>query len=266
MSQSPLDSPLTDAYVEITDFCNLQCQHCYRLDRNHPHHKPLTDLNANFQLLNDLQVQNVILTGGEPFAHPQISEIIDQLASYPFYKGIITNGSYPAPSNIVKMDVVDVSLEFFGKKQDGFRGFPGIFAKIVNLLAALEGKVKRNIVTAVFRENRTEYLKLIEFAQAHADNIVFAHYVPINPFPTPYSSKENLEIINFLEEQKAKYEYEAFDVVFYELFFYVQHPSRGEARKRCKSRLFVRSDNKFSLCPFYPEVYDTIEEVLVERQ
>ncbi|MBY9005710.1 MAG: radical SAM protein [Candidatus Lokiarchaeota archaeon] len=256
---------IKDVYIEITDFCNFQCKHCYRLDRNHPEHKPLEQIKANLELAVRLNAETVIFTGGEPFAHPKFEEIIELAFKYPFKRCVITNGSFSAPTNIEKMDVVNISMEFYGEKQSEYRMFSNLFGKIQKLLTSLEKKVKRNIVTTVFKENRDQYDALIDFAKNNAESIVFSHYVPIQSYPTEYSASEYQKIIEYIKEKVDKFNSSTFEIVFYELFYYVNYPSEGIARNRCKKRLFIQNDNKYSLCPFYSKIYDTLEEVISER-
>ncbi len=257
---------IKDVYIEITNFCNFQCKHCYRLDRHRAEHKPLEQIKINLDLASELNAENVIFTGGEPFSHPKIEKIINLASKYPFRRCIITNGSFPEPRNIEKMDVVDISMEFYGEKQSEYRMFPQLFEKIQGLLTRLKNKVKRSIITTVFKENRDHYDVLIDFAKNNAESIVFSHYIPIKDYPTPYSASEYQEIIKYIKHKAEIYNSSTFEIIFYELFYYINYPSEGIARNRCKKRLFIRNDNKYSLCPFYPNIYDTIEEVITERR
>ena len=254
--------PIRDVYCEITDNCNLKCPHCYRLDRNKKRDLPYDEVIKRFELAKELEAQNVFLTGGEPLLHKDIEKIIDAASSYDFNLVLLTNGTAKLPANIEKVNTVNVSMEFYGTKQDEFRGTKNLFNRACEFLDSLKGKVHRNVLTALFSENREDYEKLIEVAEQHADGIVFDRYVPHNPYPKPYAAENYKDVLKFFYEQ-AKLR--NIDVKCYDPIFYVVYPELGLTRFRCKGRLFITTDEKYSLCPFYPKYYDTLEEALDER-
>ncbi|MBR3551712.1 MAG: radical SAM protein, partial [Bacteroidales bacterium] len=72
-----LSLPLT-AQLEITDFCNHRCIHCYNLDsaiENRPMRKVSDEtVLACAQKLIDNQVFGVIVTGGEPLLKKELTK------------------------------------------------------------------------------------------------------------------------------------------------------------------------------------------------
>ncbi|MBR0055324.1 MAG: radical SAM protein [Bacteroidales bacterium] len=77
-----LSLPLT-AQLEITDFCNHRCIHCYNLDsavENRPMRKVSDEtVLACAQKLIDNQIFNVIVTGGEPLIKKELTQKVIRL-------------------------------------------------------------------------------------------------------------------------------------------------------------------------------------------
>lgn len=74
-----LSAPLT-AQLEITDFCNHRCLHCYNLDSN-INNRPMRDVNdetvlACAQKLIDNGVFSVVISGGEPLIKKELTKKI----------------------------------------------------------------------------------------------------------------------------------------------------------------------------------------------
>ena len=82
--------------IEITDFCNLKCVHCYLCDRsknktfNSLSLKVIMDIVAQLRQLNTF---HITLTGGEPLTHPNIVEIARIIKSQNIHLAIMTNAT-----------------------------------------------------------------------------------------------------------------------------------------------------------------------------
>jgi MoaA/NifB/PqqE/SkfB family radical SAM enzyme len=72
---------LSTLWIQITGFvCNLECAHCLvsASPRNHAlGHIPLADVRRHVADAEALGVRDIYLTGGEPFLHAQIIEVLD---------------------------------------------------------------------------------------------------------------------------------------------------------------------------------------------
>ena len=83
---------------ELTPVCNMDCKMCYvRLSRQEQESKsPLTDAKRWLKLAQEAKnagMLYLLLTGGEPFLHPQIRQIIEGLHQMGFLISVNSNGT-----------------------------------------------------------------------------------------------------------------------------------------------------------------------------
>ncbi len=77
---------------DVTSACNLSCKHCLRLDRHNPTHLPVDVFEKAIEQCGRYGTRSVIFTGGEPFMHPRILEMVDIVARNKLHYYIVTNG------------------------------------------------------------------------------------------------------------------------------------------------------------------------------
>src|SRR5262245_21929051 len=101
MSQAILDirmkPELFSVAIELTAHCNQKCDYCYNGWRDDDGasigNATTKELLARVQKLrNAFAIDHVTLTGGEPFARPDIWELLDRLAAHRVPAQIISNG------------------------------------------------------------------------------------------------------------------------------------------------------------------------------
>ncbi|MBZ8119884.1 radical SAM protein [Roseovarius sp. LXJ103] len=93
MDQFHLSAPAI-AFVEITNLCNLTCDHCYAWSG--PKRQAEISTDEILQLLDtfeEMGVLQVFLTGGEVFAHKDAVKIIRHARTKSFSTQIFTNGT-----------------------------------------------------------------------------------------------------------------------------------------------------------------------------
>src|SRR5512137_1028441 len=80
------------SWLEPTYMCNLACTGCYR--KNEPDsHKSMRDISHELDVLQGKRkADSVIIAGGEPLLHPQIVDVVREIASRGFKPYIGTNG------------------------------------------------------------------------------------------------------------------------------------------------------------------------------
>ncbi len=141
--------------VEITDFCNLRCRHCYRgSSPDCVNFFPADSLKRIFQQMRDNGVQSVEITGGEPLTHPDFLKILAEAADRFDQVAILSNGwllnerIVDAIHHATDQTSVIVQIDLDGdnpRTHDRLRGVTGSFQrakKAVSLLAETDAVVR----------------------------------------------------------------------------------------------------------------------------
>jgi len=77
----------------ITSRCNLRCRHCFSNSGEENDELPLNLIKNILDQLESVGVLEVRINGGEPFSHPEIDEILEDLSDRRLRRVIITNGT-----------------------------------------------------------------------------------------------------------------------------------------------------------------------------
>lgn len=81
-------------YIEITSKCNLMCCYCYNSSGSHGTHVSSSTVKGVLADCRKVGCKQVILSGGEPFLHPDLTEILEATRDIGFETVIIaTNGT-----------------------------------------------------------------------------------------------------------------------------------------------------------------------------
>lgn len=81
---------MMQVYLLLTESCNLKCSYCIRGVKNNSFLE--TNIFERILKENDFSQDQVLLTGGEPFLHPQFLEIFNLCLKYFKHVSINTNG------------------------------------------------------------------------------------------------------------------------------------------------------------------------------
>jgi len=111
--------------IEVTDRCHNNCVHC---SSNSNASKALfLPVSAIEKAIQDVNPGTVILSGGEPFLHPKIGDIISTIKDLGIKLAVNTCGVFKplvVPGNIDRIDEIYVS--WFGERRDITRFDPPI--------------------------------------------------------------------------------------------------------------------------------------------
>lgn len=92
-SEAPLKQHSDCAFLLLTESCNLCCSHCYvGAGPAVGQHMPLRTVELAFDLLGDLGIDDIRLTGGEPSIHPEFDRILKSAQRRGIRLGIASNG------------------------------------------------------------------------------------------------------------------------------------------------------------------------------
>lgn len=112
---SETEDQMKQAYVHITDRCNMNCKGCYSRTsfRNKTADLSLEEINTIFEQLQRNSISKIVFSGGEPFLRTDIYEILSCSKAYGFENVVISNGSI-AISNAIysKIDTIAFSVDY----------------------------------------------------------------------------------------------------------------------------------------------------------
>ncbi len=183
--RSSVDPPYRKALLQITERCNLNCAHCFVSAGHYGRTIQLETIRDTvIPRIKQCQVISVTLTGGEPFTHPNIIEIVRLLRNADIRVGICTNGtliSLGQMESLAKIGNVhlNVSLDGFRPESHGkFRGNKDSFFKTIETIQLLSqhGLLQGFLVTPNNLASVEEYIELCDFAVKNR-----ASYVLMNP-------------------------------------------------------------------------------------
>ncbi len=145
--------------IHLLDGCNLRCKHCYlNAHENGKHLLPLDLVKRTLTEAHELGIKSVQLSGGEPFLHPHIHEILRSTIGKTFAVTMSTNGTLiddESAELLAKMRAsIVTSIDGPAAYHDTFRGKKGSFAKAEECIARLvDLGIPVKIVTTVCKDS-----------------------------------------------------------------------------------------------------------------
>ena len=203
------------AQIHLTNNCNLKCLHCYQNNYN----TPVMSIDNYRLLINELKannVDNISLTGGEPFTIKNFKDYLDLSVNNFNNIAILTNGllinddicKYLVDASKKIKLVIQVSLEGPKKINDSIRG-EGTFNKIIKSINFMKSKgipfITVSCTIASYNYNRLDELYYYLNDNTKADCIWFDRLIPFKK--EDYISTDQFKtVLNQLESMKALYD------------------------------------------------------------
>lgn len=173
------------ALIQITERCNLHCAHCFVSSGDWGEHMSRQDVaDKVLPRLVRARVERVTLTGGEPFAHPELLAICDAVLALGLPLGVCTNATLASDKQIAHLarsGAVHVNVSFDGFRPESHGKFRGSVASFATTLEttrkfAAAGLLQGLLSTPNMLTEPGEFAALCEFAVE-----VGAKYVLMNP-------------------------------------------------------------------------------------
>ena len=144
-----MHKPITYAYLETTNYCNLNCTFCNRDEViKKLKHMSLTDWELVLEKLKDQPIKEAKLMGlGEPFLHPKFSTICKMFKDYfpNAFLIVATNCQYKMNDNFKEslkyIDLLYLSIDGYEESYEKFRP-PSKWSKLINFLDEIK-KINR---------------------------------------------------------------------------------------------------------------------------
>jgi SynChlorMet cassette radical SAM/SPASM protein ScmF len=204
-----LTYPLSQIYFYLTEGCNLRCRHCwiapkYQSEGNSYRTLDLDLFKSIIEQAKPLGLTGVKLTGGEPFLHPQINEILEYIQAEDLQLTVETNGVLCTPGLAQKMAAckdpfVSVSLDGANSEtHEWVRGVTGCFEDALNGIRNLvDAGLKPQIIMSIMRQNKDQMESIVRLSERLGAGSVkfnilldFNRFEPLlrssDCFPTPW--------------------------------------------------------------------------------
>lgn len=199
---SEIKAPLW-ATIEITGQCNLDCSYCH-IDSASKSYISINCISNLIDRLSELGVWNIVISGGEPFLHPEIFEIIEKLRDSKNLIGweVLTNGTIFSHDHKTERlaSVLDgkdtshfqVSLDsIIPEINDKVRG------KTKRVLRGIENLVDRNIyptIGTVVSKSNIENIRETIVHLFETYNLTHFHLMNLINIPNHHSSVKGLRV------------------------------------------------------------------------
>ena len=169
----------------ITNDCNLSCEHCYSSSGKMKKGEKITPalVSSAVKSLKKAKAKAVILSGGEPLMSPYLFDIAKILKDEGFAVSLSTNGTMINESNIgdikALFNYVGISIDGSEKTHDGFRKKEGAYKASVKSLRLLKDNgINAGLRTSLTYYNYKDLGFIFKFAEKeNIKKIYFSHLV-----------------------------------------------------------------------------------------
>lgn len=170
---------------EVTDSCTCYCKHCdHGGPRDDSRNLKPADYRRYVEVLRPCVVQ---VSGGEPLLRDDLVEIVRNIKSgsgLP-YTILVSNWSEMTEQRYLELraagiDQFSVSLDFPDGRHDEFRGYPGLFDHLSDLVPRLAALGYDDIVlnSCITSANVAEINRMADIARQWGVNICYSAYSP----------------------------------------------------------------------------------------
>ena len=170
--------PLSGTF-ELTPVCNMDCKMCYvRLSRQAQEAiRPLADAAQWLKLAQEAKEAGMLyllLTGGEPFLHPQFRRILEGLHKMGFLITINSNGTL-IDENVIQWlkncPPVRINISLYGASDETYTrlcGDPKGFTRVTNAISLLkQAGIQVKLNCSLTPHNGQDLPQMAEFAKQH---------------------------------------------------------------------------------------------------
>ncbi len=249
-------APERKALVQVTERCNLHCAHCFVSSGREGIDISLEQMeDVVLPQLRQARVARLTLTGGEPFAHPDLVSIIQAARRSEMTVTVCTNATLIEPDTLSTLSELggvslNVSLDGFSAASHGkFRGSPSSFAVTKQTMRAIadHGLLKGVLVTPNNLAHLNEYDELCQYAHECG-----AEYVLMNPLSSMGRGVHGIRrlgapehFMRSLAEQTSAFE-DKLDIVR------IRFPNDDRPLSGCEAGtiLYVFADGNVTVCPY----------------
>lgn len=173
---------LQSAYLHVTNTCNLSCVGCYSADanRNRACDPSLSDLEHALDMLAELGVKHLVISGGEPFVRQDLADIARHAKTCGMGEVVVlTNGTLCTKENLAQLaGLADiVSISFDGASPDGpaYIREHQLFDRLIHAVAMVkEAGIHAHILPTLHAKNMQDVPQYFEVAKQLGATVGFS--------------------------------------------------------------------------------------------
>ena len=212
---------LENIWLQLSNVaCNLKCRHCFLDCHQDTRKRNFLDTEKITQALKNIKkLKMIYLTGGEPFLHPKINEIL----RYCLQKADVTicsNGTLINEKKIKVLKEIEksspnkllfrLSLDHYAEgRNDEYRG-TGVFKKVINALVLAQKYDIGVLITCVNLKNENEDVMKKEFAELFknkglnldANSVKIVPMLKMGNYAKYYNISESVRNVGFEDIEK----------------------------------------------------------------
>ena len=204
--------PVTHLRISVTFRCNHDCIFCHREGILYSRDKELSADEWSFvaKVAVGLGIREFKLTGGEPLIRKDIVEIVEEITRHGGKTSMATNGSLLEhfAHKLVEAGLERVNVSLHSLNKDVFYKITrGDLDRVIKgIEAAVNVGLKVKINYLVLSLNRSEYKKIIDFAEKYGLDLNIIELIPIVLGKDKYHDLHHPleEIEKYLEEHSIK--------------------------------------------------------------
>lgn len=252
--ETEVESRLSDTHqlyavtFELTYRCNEHCRHCYVSRKDLP--ELSTDqIKTVIRDLREMDVLNLIFTGGELFVRDDAFEILEYAHGLGFVIDIFTNGTLLSGDDYIRLKTLwprSVHFSLYShvpQKHDSITQIRGSFEKTLHSAkACVTIGIPVNIKTPIMTETIGDIRGMAELAQSIGASIELGS----NITPRKDGNLQPLEL-KIIDESNEKYVFDTIEELF-------QDSDTAEKNRARSNKLCGAGDRSISINP-YGEVF-----------
>ena len=200
---------------EITDYCPLDCKHCY-LDKKNSKFISLNQIDKILSIISECGLRSIQITGGDPLLHPNLEYILNKILNFKIPIILLTSGfKYDFRTfkilkvlKEVKNSAVRVSLDGNKKIHNDIRKNSKAFENTINFIKNLKKyNIPCQVAVTAIDQNLNDFENLVELVKS-----LGVYYVEIgllinkgnankNKLKSQYDNKKISEFLFYLDKK-----------------------------------------------------------------
>lgn len=254
--RTTVDHPHRKALIQVCEPCNEKCAHCFVSATKRGEYMALEEIRTRLiPQLAAARVNRVTLTGGEPFMHPDLIQIVRDFRAAGMGVGVCTNATMVTDEQITELAELkahmNVSLDGFSADSHGkFRGRPEGFEETVETVKRFgkAGILQGLLCTPNNLAEDEEYAQLCAFAKEQGAEYVLMN--PLGPMGRGANSQGKLrrpdDHMRHIRDLTLPFVDEGLDMV------HIRFPNDGKPLAGCEAGtiIYVFTKGEVAVCPY----------------